>query len=283
MNQIGKYKLKEKIGQGAMGQVYRGETPEGKTVAVKMILAHLADNEKTLKRFRHEARLAQKLAHPNVVKTLDFEEDDGYFYLVMEYVKGKTLDKYLQAENQDLFASLSDISKDNVALSIKIMRQMASVLQAAHELGIVHRDIKPENIIIDNNGNAKLLDFGLARDAESAMSFHTMTNNSVETPAYMSPEQHEGLGETGIHSDLYSLGVSIYQCLSGKANSWGIYGVGGNVWELTRKSSSDSSFDAWRGGSCNNDYEDYLRSSYRNDFNASNRNNFYGFRLFLSR
>ena len=268
MDKLGNYKLGERIGSGAMGSVVKAVAPDGSTVAVKILYPHLANIDEFVKRFNREAGLAQKLSHPNVVKVLDSGCDYGKYYIVMEYVEGRTLLEIMKergldsasvkksvakaesslrpvvydlraqktgletalcaknvasyapdgAEEKD-FADLSQIRRKSCFTpteTIKIMRQIAGVLQAAEGIGLVHRDIKPQNILIDKKGNAKLLDFGLAKDTEALVSMLSMTGQSIGTPPYMSPEQHEGLRETDIRSDMYSLGATGYHMLAGR-------------------------------------------------------------------
>ena len=229
MKNIGKYKIGKMIGRGAMGMVHKGTDEKGRSVAIKTMHAHLADIGDYTKRFVREAQLAEKLAHPNVVKVVDHGCENDTYYIVMEFVQGKTLGD-LMLKDQDIYASLSDIptfvetkkpdgcviESNNTNLIIKVMRQISGVLQAANDIGLIHRDIKPQNILIDKKGNAKLLDFGLAKDTESLASMLSMTGQTIGTPPYMSPEQHEGKIEVDIRSDLYSLGITAYQMLAGR-------------------------------------------------------------------
>lgn len=240
MDKLGNYKLGERIGSGAMGSVVKAVAPDGSTVAVKILYPHLASIDEFVRRFNREAGLAQKLSHPNVVKVLDSGCDDGKYYIVMEYVEGRTLLEIMKERGLDTASvkpseaghvspkpppeesdqsTLSQIRKKSCftpAETIKIMRQIAGVLHAAKDIGLVHRDIKPQNILIDKKGNAKLLDFGLAKDTEALVSMLSMTGQSIGTPPYMSTEQHDGKRDVDIRSDLYSLGVTAYHMLTGK-------------------------------------------------------------------
>ncbi len=228
MKKIGKYNIGDLLGRGAMGMVHKATDEKGRTVAIKTMHAHLADIDDYTKRFVREAQLAERLAHPNVVKVLDHGCENDTYYIVMEFVEGNTLGDLME-KDQDIYASLSNmptyiankptdsvIENNNINLIVTVMRQISGVLQAANDIGLIHRDIKPQNILIDEKGNAKLLDFGLAKDTDSLASMLSMTGQTIGTPPYMSPEQHEGKKEVDIRSDLYSLGITAYQMLAGK-------------------------------------------------------------------
>ncbi len=245
MEQIGKYKILAHIGHGAMGSEEKAEAPDGTIVAVKTLFPQFVYEEEYVKRFKREAALAKKLSHPNVVKVLEVGEDqDGRRqYMVMEYIDGKTLAEYMHDKGM-LSAAVKRSSRMNEKVvpgaalhrhqstgtekpptkittfsakeTIKIIRQLAGVLQAAADIGLLHRDIKPQNILLDKKGNAKLLDFGLAKDTEALVSMLSMTGQSIGTPPYMSPEQHEGSKEIDMRSDLYSLGCTAYHMLTGR-------------------------------------------------------------------
>ncbi|MCK5844770.1 MAG: serine/threonine protein kinase, partial [Victivallales bacterium] len=267
MDKLGIYILGENIGSGAMGSVCKATAPDGSVVAIKTLYPHLASIDEFVRRFKREAGLATKLSHPNVVKVLDQGEEKGTYYIVMEYVDGKSLSEIMHEkgldsaslkksdatqppgnaepqlgaapENQkqsDAGASHSKDASHQTPLVkyfppdevIKIMRQIAGVLHAAGDIGLVHRDIKPQNILIDKKGNAKLLDFGLAKDTEAMVSMLSMTGQTIGTPPYMAPEQHAATeeewknlgvlkGHTDVRSDLYSLGATGYHLLTGHA------------------------------------------------------------------
>lgn len=240
MEQIGKYKILAHIGHGAMGSVEKAEAPDGTIVAIKTLFPQFVYEEEYVKRFKREAALAKKLSHPNVVKILEVGEDqDGRRqYMVMEYIDGKTLAEYMHDKGMASIAikrssKLNEkaevASRDKKAPetppvittfspeeTIKIIRQLAGVLQAAADISLLHRDIKPQNILLDKKGNAKLLDFGLAKDTEALVSMLSMTGQSIGTPPYMSPEQHEGSKGIDMRSDLYSLGCTAYHMLTGR-------------------------------------------------------------------
>ena len=241
MEQIGKYKILAHIGHGAMGSVEKAEAPDGTIVAIKTLFPQFVYEDEYVKRFKREAELAKKLSHPNVVKIIEIGEDNEgrRQYIVMEYIDGKTLAESMHDKgmasiaikrssklNQEDESNPKDIKASGktpkfttftAEETIRIIRQLAGVLQAANDIGLLHRDVKPQNILLDKKGNAKLLDFGLAKDTEALVSMLSMTGQSIGTPPYMSPEQHDGQNDIDIRSDLYSLGCTAYQMLTGKA------------------------------------------------------------------
>ena len=216
---ISQYQILEKLGEGGMGVVYLAEdTVLGRPVAFKSLKNSSSPEYNQYKtRFLREARLASILNHPNIVSIYDYGETvDGLPYLVMEYVKGKNLSELLR-ENK-LAASEG----------VRIIKQIARALSEAHEHGIIHRDLKPSNIFINERGEVKVLDFGLAKllDADSYNSksysaatseLFTETREGVfmGTPSYSSPEQLLGTS-VDRRSDIFSLGAVFYECLSGQ-------------------------------------------------------------------
>jgi sialidase-1 len=232
MASIGGYEILDSIGQGGMGTVYKGRAPDGAAVALKLLHLHLCGIEEFVRRFHREAQLAERLAHPNVVRTLADGEEDGQHYLVMEFVEGRTLLELMHEAGLDS-ASVKNTGGDaetpaapptphaGTAMpterTIKWTRQIAGVLQAAADIGLVHRDLKPANVIVDARDNAKVLDFGLAKDTAALSSVLSMTGQSLGTPPYMSPEQFEGARDVDVRSDLYSLGATAYHLLTGQA------------------------------------------------------------------
>lgn len=204
--QIGRYEIIEEIGCGGMGLVYKARDPNiGRLVALKVIkLSFEADDEMTEEmheRFAREARAAGILHHPNIVTIFDAGEDDGVPYIAMEYVEGVTLEHLLAPEEI--------MPPDQVNL---IIRQVAEGLAYAHDNGIVHRDIKPANILVTEEGTAKIMDFGIARLAGSDL---TRRGVVMGSPSYMSPEQVTGR-VVDHKSDIFSLGVILYQCITGE-------------------------------------------------------------------
>ncbi len=213
----GRYKLEQCIGSGGMGEIYRARrTHIGDTVAVKVLRSDVVENEKSRQRFYREARAAAMLHHPNAVVIHDFgEDDDGTAYIVMELLVGRSLRQLLVEEGSI-----------NSPRAYGIIRQASAALDAGHRNGIVHRDIKPDNIILlDSNDGAdhvKILDFGIAKVVDMALDTHSLeqrlTNVGavIGTPHYMSPEQCQG-EEADSRSDIYSLGVVLYELLTGVA------------------------------------------------------------------
>lgn len=192
------------LGHGGMGRVYRAEHEGlGKEVAVKVLNASLVMNSTFVERFLREARAAAQLDHPNVVRILNAGEEGGRHFIVMEMVSGENLRLRL-ARDQRL----------DRAEALRIVTGVAHALAAAHELGLVHRDIKPDNIMIDENGAIKVADFGLARQVAGGGDI-TGEGMACGTPPYMSPEQIGGQAVDG-RSDLYSLGIVLYECMSGR-------------------------------------------------------------------
>ena len=184
-----------------MGVVYRATDPVlNRTVAVKVMCDAIARDDDLRGRFLREAQAAGSLQHPNVITIYDFGEVDGHLFIAMEFVEGEDLDKLLAKE-----VALSPVDKLDIIIDV------LSGLAYAHKRGIVHRDIKPANIRIDDEGRARLMDFGIARISSSSL---TRTGVMVGTPAYMAPEQIVG-GETVPASDLFSVGTVLYELLTG--------------------------------------------------------------------
>jgi eukaryotic-like serine/threonine-protein kinase len=200
---IGRYKILGELGRGAMGIVYKAEDPNlDRQVALKTILLQedSAGRAEYQKRFMLEAKAAGKLNHPNIVTTFDYGEHDGLAYLAMELLEGIDLRSRLQKE------SIPAVE------AVEIARQVAEGLAYAHARGVVHRDIKPGNIMLNGEGQAKIMDFGLAR---MRMADHkTSTGMVLGTPRYMSPEQISGQPVDN-RSDVFSLGIVLYEMLTG--------------------------------------------------------------------
>ena len=202
--QILNYEVVSLIGEGGMGNVYKAKhTKLDRVVAIKSILPQLVNNEDVKKRFLNEATSMSKLQHPNIVAMYDYHSDDEGLYLIMEYIEGKELDEYVRSLNKPL----------DEDLSIAFMEQILDAFSHAHDKGIVHRDIKPSNIIVSNSGELKILDFGIAKIIGEEAHQLTKTGTQIGTVYYMSPEQV--LGKKINHlSDIYSLGVTMYQLLT---------------------------------------------------------------------
>lgn len=200
-----RYKIIRTIGRGGMGLVYLADDLElGEKVAIKTLKAELLTHDETaIERFRNEIRLARRIAHRNIVRTHDFGKTDGIYFVTMEFVEGTTLRAVLDKRTQL-----------GAPAVLAIARQLTDALQCAHEEGIIHRDIKPQNLLLDGSGALKVMDFGVARLAERTSTL-TQAGMVVGTPTYMAPEQ---LLDEGVdaRSDLYSAGVVLYECLTGK-------------------------------------------------------------------
>jgi len=213
----GKYRILSKLGKGGMGTVYKVmHVAFNEVHAVKVINPSLMDDDLFVKRFKHEAVITRKLRHPNAVRVDDIDEaEDGRPIIVMEYIEGQSLKKVIK-----------DLGPLPVPRTCAIIKQAAAALDAAHRLGMIHRDIKPDNIVLISTAEgeqAKVLDFGIAKLKEAQTGdvvgvTLTEAGTVVGTPAYMSPEQAEGHrgDELDGRSDIYSLGVVMYQMLSGE-------------------------------------------------------------------
>jgi predicted Ser/Thr protein kinase len=199
----GRYRLEARIGTGGMSSVYRAtdETLE-RPVAIKLMNREIATDSDQLERFRREARAVAQLSHPHIVGVIDYGEDQGRPYIVLEYVEGETLKERIR-RNGEL-----DVS-EAVAYAIEIAR----ALGCAHARHIVHRDVKPQNVLIDEEGSAKVTDFGIARSLDD--DGLTADGRVLGTTDYVSPEQALGHDVTG-QSDLYSLGIVLYEMLTGR-------------------------------------------------------------------
>ncbi len=206
LEQIGRYKILSELGRGAMGVVYKAQdTTIGRMVAVKTIrmsdLAHPEERDQLRSRLFREAQSAGILSHPGIVTIYDIAEEADLAYITMEFVEGKTLEKLLDQ------GSLEDAK-----YLVSVATQTALALDYAHSKGIVHRDIKPGNIMVNNEGQVKITDFGIARIASSKF---THTGTVMGTPSYMSPEQVRGAVVDG-RSDMFSLSVVLYEMLTGQ-------------------------------------------------------------------
>jgi len=198
----GRYRIEEKIGIGGMAEVYKAfDTTLDRTVAVKVLHAQFAAEEDFVARFRREAQAAANLNQPNIVNVYDWGSEEGTYFIVMEYLVGRNLKQIINEEGPLPANYVVDIA-----------RQVAAALQFAHKNGIVHRDVKPHNIVITDDGEVKVTDFGIARSSASNV---TQTGAILGTAQYISPEQAKG-DEVGAASDIYSLGVVIYEMLAGK-------------------------------------------------------------------
>ena len=211
---LGHYQLVEKLGEGGMGEVYKArDTRLNRFVAIKVLRREITADERRKQRLVQEAHAVSSLNHPNIVVIHDFTSEGGVDYIVMEYVAGKTLDALIPRQGMQL------------ADALRVAAQIADGLASAHAAGIVHRDLKPSNVIVGDDGRAKLLDFGLAKQIERAPSSEnapTLTRSPqteegtvVGTVAYMSPEQAEGR-RVDSRSDIFSFGSVLYEMVSGR-------------------------------------------------------------------
>ncbi len=205
--QLGHFRLLRRLGQGAMAEVYLAEQLTlHRLVAIKVLRSRFATDAKAVARFQREAQAAAALVHPNIVQIYEVGCAEGIHFIVQEYVQGENLRQWLARHGAP-----------DVPTALSIMKQVASALAKAAELGVIHRDIKPENILISRTGEVKVADFGLARILSHAEAVElTQPGITVGTPLYMSPEQLEGK-PLDSRSDIYSLGVTCYQMLSGQA------------------------------------------------------------------
>jgi serine/threonine protein kinase len=202
-DQLSHYELLERLGTGGMGAVWRArDTRDGSIVAVKVLHPHLGTDASYVRRFEREARIAASLASPHLVRVLDSGAQGELRFLVMEYVEGKTLAQLIQERG-----------RLDVEETVAIATTIARALDAAHAAGIVHRDISPQNVLIQKDGAVKVTDFGVARDlGATAM---TATSMLLGKPQYIAPEVVTGASPVDIRSDIYSLGVVVYQMLTG--------------------------------------------------------------------
>lgn len=198
-----RYEILEKLGKGGMGEVYRAYDKEVKEdVALKLIRSEISSDKKTIERFNRELKLARKIIHKNVGRMYELMEYEGNRFITMEYVEGQNLKGFIRQSGQLA-----------IGTALKFAKQVCNGLSEAHRLGVVHRDLKPSNIMIDQDGNARIMDFGLARllNEEGITRRGTM----IGTPHYMSPEQVEG-DDIDQRTDIYSLGVIFYEMVTGR-------------------------------------------------------------------
>jgi serine/threonine protein kinase len=203
--QLGPFIIDKELGSGAMGTVYRARyTKTGQVVAIKIVTPGLGTtNASAMGRFEREAEILKQLNHPNIVRLFGVGKNQGQRYFAMEFIEGESLDRVMARRDRMSWEEV-------VALGM----QLCSALQHAHEKGIVHRDLKPSNLMVLRDGTVKLTDFGIAKDLDETQL--TSTNCTVGTAAYMSPEQCRGERNLSHKSDLYSLGVVLYELITGR-------------------------------------------------------------------
>lgn len=199
-----RYEIIEQLGRGGMGTVYKVfDKKIEEDVAIKILKPEIANEKNTIARFSNELKLARKITNKNVCKMFDLNEHEGQHFITMEHVPGEDLKSFIRRSGQV-----------SIGKALSISKQICHGLAEAHRLGVVHRDLKPSNIMIDKEGNAKIMDFGIARSTEAKGI--TEAGVIMGTPEYMSPEQVDG-DEVDTRSDIYSLGVILYELVTGNA------------------------------------------------------------------
>lgn len=202
---LGNYYDLKQIARGAMGVIFKGKrSSDDAIVALKVLPSHMVDENEDIERFQREIDTITSLVHPNIVRVLDHGQEEDYYYYVMDFIDGPSL--------RELIRERGHLSPYQAA---EIIRDTAKGVAFAHEHGVVHRDIKPSNVMMDSKGAVKLVDFGLAFRKHSQIV--TATGISLGTPAYMSPEQiEEGRDAVSELSDIYSLGVTLFEAVTGQ-------------------------------------------------------------------
>ena len=199
----GRYQIIEELGKGGMGKVYKAnDTDIKEKVALKLIKPEISVDKRTIERFQNELRFARKISHRNICRMYDLNKEEGSYYITMEYVSGEDLKSFIRRSGQLA-----------VSTTIRIAKQICDGLSEAHRSGVIHRDLKPSNIMIDNDGNVRIMDFGIARSVVGKGI--TAAGIIIGTPEYMPPEQAEAK-EVDQRSDIYSLGVILYEMVTGR-------------------------------------------------------------------
>ncbi|WP_339911265.1 serine/threonine-protein kinase [Symmachiella dynata] len=222
-DRIGDYQLISKVGRGAMGHVHRARAADGSIVAIKILHDHLVANERILVRFYQEAKLAMEMSHPNLVPAYEVGCDNGKHFIAMEYIAGKDLKETLRTEGR-----LPE------SQALRIVYDVAKALDALHGKGLLHRDVKPGNILFDSHGNARLTDLGLAKQEELDYEL-TQAGHALGTMQYAPPEQFRDAKTVSKTADIYALGVTLYQMVTGASPFQGKSAID----QLIRKSRND--------------------------------------------
>jgi serine/threonine protein kinase len=200
---VRRYQIIEELGQGGMGKVYKAFDKEVNVrVALKLVKPEIAADKNTIERFRNELKVAREISHKNICRMYDLGREGETYFITMEYVSGEDLRSFIRRAR-----------RLDIGTAISIAKQVCEGLSEAHRLGVVHRDLKPSNIMIDQEGNAKIMDFGIARSLKGKEI--TGAGVIIGTPEYMSPEQVEGK-KADERSDLYALGVILYEMVTGR-------------------------------------------------------------------
>ncbi len=204
VSQIGDYKIIKKLGKGGMGEVYLAhQISLDRTAALKVLSKQLAGKEDFIKRFYREARAMAKIDHPNAVRVFEVREDLGIHYVAMEYVDGKSMQKWMD-----------ELGKLSIGDAVHVVMRCAEALQSAHAQNMIHRDIKPDNVMLTSKGAVKVADFGLAKALDDDLSM-TQSGTGLGTPYYMAPEQARNAKHVDGRADLYALGVTFYYFVTG--------------------------------------------------------------------
>jgi serine/threonine-protein kinase len=201
-SRLGEYAVEALLGEGGMGKVYKAIGPDGNRVALKLIKADYARDERFRRRFSREAKIAQTVKHPNVVPVVDTGEAGGLPFMAQRFIDGESLDAVLKRDN------VLDLPT-----TVRVCTDVAAGLEALWAAGIVHRDVKPGNILLDEQGTAHITDFGLAKDTQGSLL--TLPGQALGSMDYMSPEQIRG-EEVSAASDVYALGCVMYECVCGR-------------------------------------------------------------------